>query len=97
MEVPPPAPINDVLMWDEHGESLNAFATRINNQVDALHIPDVIKATLYYSRFVNGLPREYAQYLDFTMPRMNRTLQIALRHSLRFQAYKRFANPPSHD
>ena len=81
------------LKWKEHEESLQTFVAKVKrkvNRYDKDLAPTVAaKELLYYTRFCNGMPDDYADHLILKMPSKKPKLEKALEECVRFQAYKR--------
>ena len=79
-------------VWDEV-EPLRVYRAKVECFVDTFD-KDVggdatSKKSLYYTRFVNGLPEDYADYIMLSMPTKCTDINKALEACLRFQNIKK--------
>ena len=81
------------LKWDEENESLHIFASKVRRKVNTFDSQyadsEAARAPLYFTRFMNGMPKDYFRYLTLRLPSRCQSLEKALEISVQFQAYKR--------
>ena len=74
--------------WDEK-QPLREYRAKVERYVDTfdkdLGDNPASRRSLYYTRFVNGLPDEYSEFITLSMPAKCTDINKALEACLRFQ------------